>query len=259
MQNIAGTYAFTFTGSSAIVAGTAPDTFHWNALYGPIAGVGVFTIKPNGTADGQYWIVAGAWNFGLTAIPLQATLTINADCTGSIQSYFQGALLKERFVVLGNGREIRSVATQTAVPTANWLTTANRIGGSCGQQKVHGDYLFECKNLFEFPGPPPNIFGGAIHIRMLISPGGDYTATVYGKVATDYSEFPAFGHITVHDDCTAEGTLATPFLPTVSQARGVFFDEGRQGYWLPLVNTFPDGSKRPQPYGYCLITQIDNR
>ena len=32
MQNIAGTYAFTSTGASAIVGGVAPDTFHWQAL-----------------------------------------------------------------------------------------------------------------------------------------------------------------------------------------------------------------------------------
>ena len=161
-------------------------------------------------------------------------------------------------MILGNGREIRTVATQTAMPTGNWLGTGTRIGGSCGQHKVHGDYLFECKNLYEFPIDPPNIFGGAVHIRMLISPDGDYTATVYGKVATDNSEFPAFGHITIHDDCTAEGTLATAFLPTVSQARGVFFDEGKKGYWMPLINELPDGSTRPQPYGFCTITKVDN-
>jgi len=259
MHNISGTYAFAFTGASTIIAGVASDTFHWDALYGPIAGAGVFTINPTGTADGQYWGVAGAWNFGLDPIPYHATVLLNDDCTGSFDSSFGESLLREKFVILGNGREIRSVATQTAVPTGNWLTTAHRIGGSCGQYKVHGDYLFQCKNLYELPIDPPNIFGGAVHIRMKISPGGDYTAVVYGKVAADNTEFPAFGHITVNDDCTAEGTLATPFLPVVSMAKGVFFDEGRQGYWIPLVNTLPDGSTVPQPYGYCQITKIDNR
>ena len=88
MQNIAGTYAFSFTGTSAVIAGVAPDTFHWNALYGPIAGVGVYIIKPDGTLDGQYWVVAGAMNLGLNPIPLHANVTINADCTGSYEFYF---------------------------------------------------------------------------------------------------------------------------------------------------------------------------
>ena len=261
MQNMAATYAFTLTGASTIVLGPAPDTFHWSALYAPAAGVGVITIKPDGKLEGQYWVVSGTVNFGLTPIPLHGTATVNADCTGTIVGTLpDGSTQEERFVVLGNGREIHSVATETGVPTGNWLTTAYRLGGSCGQHKVHGDYLFECRNLFELPVPPPdpNIFGGAIHIRTLIAPGGDYTATVYGKVGPSNSEFPASGHLTVHDDCTAEGTLETPFLPTVSHARGVFFDEGRRGYWLPLVNVLPDGSTRPQPYGYCVITKVDN-
>lgn len=265
MQNIVGTYAFNFTGTSAIVAGPAGDGFHWDAKYAPIAGVGIFTIKQNGTAVGKYWLVAGTINSGLDAVPLNATVTINADCTGSLESTFGTSVLKERFVVLGNGREIRAVATQTAMPTGNWLTVATRINGACGQHKVHGDYLMECKNLFEIPASPTapptdlGIFAGAIHIRTLISPGGDYTGMNYGKVGWSSGEFPVNGHIAVNNDCTAEGTLATPFLPTVSTGKGVFFDEGRQAYWLPLINTLPDGSKVPQPFGYCSITQIDNK
>jgi hypothetical protein len=269
MQNIAGTYALTATGASVIVAGTALDDFHWNALYGPIALAGVITIKRDGTADGKYWLVAGAWNFGLDPILWHADVTINPDCTGEFKSSFGGSDLIEQFVVIGNGREIHSVATQTAVPTGNWLSTAHRIDGAarfahlgpCGQHKVHGDYLFECKNLFQLPVPPPdpNVFGGAIHIRMKIAPGGDYTAAVYGKVGPSSIPFPASGHVKVNDDCTAEGTLETLALPTVSHARGVFFDEGRRGYWLPLANELPDGSTVPQPYGYCTITKIDNK
>jgi hypothetical protein len=260
LVNIAGTYAFSFTGTSAMITGPAPDAFHWNALYAPIAGVGIYTIKPNGTATGKYWLVAGAMNLGLDPVPWDAVITLNSDCTGSMESKFNEAVLKERFVIVGNGREIRSVATQTAMPTGNWLTTAYRIGGSCGQNKVRGDYLFECKNLFPLPVPPPDpsIFGGAIHIRMKIAPGGDYTASVYGKVGPDSTPFDAFGHVTVNNDCTAEGTLAS-FLPTISHARGVFFNEGKQGFWLPLVGELPDKSTVNQPYGYCTITLIDNK
>ena len=122
----------------------------------------MFTITPDGIADGHYWLVAGAWNLGLTPVPWHATVTLDADCTGQFESDFGGSPLVEQFVVLGNGREIRAVATTTAVPTGNWLTTAHRIGGSCGQHKVRGDYLFECKNLFPFPSSALPIFGGRL-------------------------------------------------------------------------------------------------
>ncbi len=261
MQNMAGKYAFTFTGASTIVTGVAADTFHWNALYGPIAGVGVFTVKADGTVEGYYWLVAGTLNSGLVAIPYSATITLNDDCTGSIESEFQGATLTEQFVVLGNGRELRSVATQTAVPTGNWLTTAYRINGSAEQRKVVGDYLFECKNLFEFPVPPPEraIFGGAIHIRTRIAPGGDVTGTIYGKVATDNSVIPVIGRLTVNADSTLDGTQTVPLLGTTSLGKGVIFDEGKRGFFIPLMNKVPGDLVVPQPYGYCAITRIDNK
>jgi hypothetical protein len=256
MQNIAGSYAFTSSGASAMIAGTALDNFHWIALYGPIASVGVFAFKPNGTLEGHYWIVTGAANFGLTAFDLHGTFTVSDDCTGSLEYNFQGAPIKERFVVLSNGREIRSVATQTSMPTGNWLRVGKRIDGPCGQHKIHGEYLFECRSLLQLSVNPPEIFGAVTHLRMSLSRGGDYTANGYGKIGTNSIELSAFGHIKVHDDCTAEGTLAAPVLPNVFHARGVFFDEGKQGYWLPLVSTFPDGTTFPQPYELCQITQI---
>lgn len=263
LHNTAGDYAFAFTGTSAIVAQppVAADGLHWNALFAPIAGVGIYSIKPDGSVPGKYWMVAGARNFGLTPIPMNGSITLNRDCTGTTESLFGGAILREQFVVTGNGREIRSVAVQTAAPTGNWHTTSYRIG-SCGQRNVRGDYLFECKNLFPLPTPSPEnptIFGGAIHIRMKIAESGDYTGTVYGKVGPDNTPFDVNGRIVVNDDCTAEGTLAGAMLPAVSQARGVFFNNGKQGFWLPLAGLLPNGSTVNQPYGFCTITQLDNK
>lgn len=263
MQNIAGDYAFGFTGTSAIVTQppVAPDGLHWNALYAPIAGVGIYSIKPNGSVSGKYWVVAGAMNFGLTPVPIDGSVTLNRDCTGVLEIPFGPSVLRERFVMVGNGREMRNVAIETSGPTGNWLTMAYRIG-SCGQRNVRGDYLFECKNLFPLPVPSPEnptIYGGAIHIRMKIAANGDYTGSVYGKVGPDNTPFDVFGRIVVHDDCTAEGTLGSAVLPAVSQARGVFFNEGKQGFWLPLVGLLPDGSTVNQPYGFCTITQIENK
>lgn len=259
MNTIAGRYVFASTGASTIVLGVAPDTFHWNALYGPIAGVGVVDITREGTMDGQYWLVAGALNFGLAPLPWHATITLDGDCTGYWESDFGGALLRERFVVLDNGRELRAVTTDTAVPTGNWHTTAHRVTAPCKQHTLRGNYLIECKNLYQFPVPPPNIFGGAIHLRATFARGGDFTASIYGKVGPDNSGLEGFGHLTLNGDCTAEGTLTTPGFPIVNHARGVFFDGGRRGYWMPLANEMPDGTLVPHPYGFCVITRIDPR
>jgi len=203
------------------------------------------------------WMIAGTLNLGLDPAPWQATLTVNDDCTGVIEYYFGPYLLSERFVVLDNGREIRSVVMQTGVPTGTWLSTFRRIGGSCGQNKVHGFYLFECKTLHQFPVAPPNIFAGAFLMRWVISPGGDYTGTLFGKVGPVPGEFPVAGNITVHNDCTAEGTLTSPVMPGVNHGRGVFFDEGKRAYFLPLVNNPGEPGETPQLYGYCEITRID--
>lgn len=102
---------------------------------------------------------------------------------------------------------------------------------------------------------------------MLISPSGDFSGRMVGKVGPITSDvfptdppglgFPVSGKVTVSDDCTAEGTLSTPAEPSINMARGVFFDEGRQGYWLPLDNLFPDQTTSPQVYGYCSITLMN--
>ncbi|MGE5357379.1 MAG: hypothetical protein ACM3NQ_00060 [Bacteroidales bacterium] len=261
IEDIVGTYAFTFTGSSAIIEGVAPDTLHWNALYGPIAGVGVYTIKHDGTAEGKVWGVAGAVNGGLAPSPFRSTIILDGDCTGTLVTQpLAGSpwpvYSKQQFIVLRDGLEIRAVATETPIPTGNWHWIAHRIGPN--RQRVSGDYLFECKNLLQFPIDPPNIFAGAIQIRIRIAQGGDYTGTIFGKVATDNTSFPVSGQITVNDDGTAQGTLTTVAMPTVSHAVGVFFNGGRNGYWLPLINTLPDGSSFAQPYGYCAITKVGN-
>ncbi|MDT8066899.1 MAG: hypothetical protein ROO76_01910 [Terriglobia bacterium] len=268
MQNLAGTYAFKSIGSSTI-AGPG-DGFHWKASYAPIAFVGWFTINPDGSGEGSSWGIAGAVNFGLAPFPFYPTFTLNDNCTGTMEYAFGESILKEKFVVLDNGREIRGVVMQTAIATGTWFTTARRITSSCGQNKVHGLYLFECSDLLPLSvvsPPPDNIFAGAFQIQMLISPGGDYSGRMVGKVGPITSDafptdppglgFPVSGKITVHNDCTAEGTLISPAEPSINMARGVFFDEGRQGYWLPLDNLFPDGTTSPTVYGYCSITLMD--
>lgn len=259
ISTITGTYAFNFTGASTIVAGVAEDTLHWNALHGPIAGVGVWTVKPDGSADGYYWIIAGAWNFGLDPIPIHATIEVHSDCTGVMEYQFGDITLSERLVILADGREMRSVVTQTGVPTATWITTARRINGTCGQEKVKGEYLLSCKGLGELPIEPPNIFSGAALIRIQVAKNGDFTGMWYGKQGPIPGESPVTGNLTVYDDCTAEGPLAVEAMPGITNiAKAVFFDQGKNGYLLPLVNLGPDpGQIAPQPFAYCDVTLIE--
>ena len=261
INTIVGTYAFQFTGSSAIVNGAAPDGFHWNALYAPIAGVGIFTVqgsfpKPGGTADGSYWLVAGAMDLGhspLDPTPFHATIAVNRDCTGVMNYSFGPYAMSEQMVILDNGNEIRSIAAQTAVATSNWITTSRRIGGACTPNKVVGSYLFSCKSLF--PVDPSHIFAGASLIVLNIGGTGTSTGTFMGKFGTEIvPPVPVSSVFKLNADCTAEGTLDFGIGQNV--AKGVFFNEGKEGYWLPLVN---NPGAIPQPYGYCDIKQIANR
>lgn len=259
---IAGTYAFNFTGASAFIASTTPvDGFHWSALYAPIAGVGIYTVTPSASADagtvkGSYWIVAGGLNLGhspLEPTPLDGTISVNPDCTGAINYKFGPYDMKEDLLVLDNGGEIRSMAVQTAVPTSTWNTTSRRIVGACLQNKIIGSYLFSCKSLFTLD--PANTFAGTSYIHMNISRDGSSTGTFAGKFGpVVVPPTQVTGTFNVNEDCTAAGTL--DFGIGQSVARGVFFNEGKEGYWLPLVL---NPGEVPQPYGYCDIKQVANR
>ncbi|MBZ5621386.1 MAG: hypothetical protein LAQ69_22065 [Acidobacteriia bacterium] len=261
IQTIVGTYAFNFTGSSAIIAGTASDQFHWNASYAPIAGAGVFTVKPSfprpgATADGSYWIVAGAMNLGhdpLEPTPLHATISINPDCTGVMDYTFGPYAMSEQLLVLDNGNEMRSLSVQTAVPTSTWITTSRRINGACTQSQMVGTYLFSCKSIFVLD--PANTFAGASLIRLNLSSDGSSTGIFMAKFGpATVPVVPVSGAFKLNADCTAEGTL--DFGVGQSMAKGVIFNGGKEGYWLPLVN---NPGAVPQPYGYCDIKQIAAR
>ena len=255
IKTIVGTYAFNSTGASTIITAPPVDGFHWNALHAPLAGAGVYTVKPDGTASGKYWFIAGGMYIGppLNPIPLNATFTINPDCTGLMEYSFGPYPMSEQVLVMDNGNEIRSVAAQTAVPTSTWISVSRRVGGACNQNKIAGTYVFSCKSLFI--ADPTNTVAGTSLIRMNIARDGSATGLFMGKFGPQVvPPFPVTGMFKLNPDCTAEGTMDYGIGQSV--ARGVFFNEGREGYWLPLVNN-PGAVK--QPYGYCDIKQIANR
>jgi hypothetical protein len=165
--------------------------------------------------------------------------------------------MSENFLAIDNGNEIRSLAAQTAVPTSTWISTSRRVDGNCSHNKVAGSYLLSCKSLDTLTDPSTKtdtIFAGASLIRMDIARDGSYTGSLSGKIGPVI--LPATvvsGKMKVSDDCTAEGILD---IPGVGQnvAKSVFFNEGKEGYWLPLKST-----PTSQPYAYCDIKQIANR
>lgn len=102
---------------------------------------------------------------------------------------------------------------------------------------------------------PTHIFAGASLIELNLAGDGKSTGTFTGKFGPQIvPPFPVSGVFKVNADCTAEGTLDFGIGQNI--AKGVFFNEGKEGYWLPLVN---DPGAIPQPYGYCDIKQIANR
>jgi hypothetical protein len=256
---IKGSYAFNSSGSSTIISGVAADTVHFNALYAPIINVGVFTVTssfpgPGATLDGYYWLIAGAQAAGLTQNPWHATITVNRDCTGTLTYPGPFGTMQEEMLILDNGNEIRSIlqTSPSVFPTPTWIMTARRLNGSCSQKQMAGSYLFSCKSLF--PVNATTIVGGNSLIRVTIAGDGKASAVFTGKFGPQIVPDTTIpGVFKMNDDCTASGTL--DFGTFQSVARGVFFNEAKQGYWVPLV-VDPGGT--PQPYGYCDITQIAN-
>jgi hypothetical protein len=260
INTITGSYAFNTAGSSTIISGVAPDTIHFNAKYAPIVDVGVFTVRSSfpraGAAlDGYYWLIAGANTPGLTQNPWHATITVNPDCTGTLTYPGPFGTMQEEMLILDNGNEIRSIlqTSPAAFPTPTWIMTARRLNGACNQKQITGSYLFSCKSVFTLDAT--TTVGGNSLIRMTIASDGKVSAVFTGKFGPQIVPDTTIpGMLTLNGDCTAAGTL--DFGTFQSVARGVFFNEGKEGYWLPLV---VDPGGIPQPYGYCEITQIANR
>ena len=259
-KTIAGTYAFNFTGSSTIVTGNSPDSqdpLHWTALYGPIAGVGVFTVRPlfpraEATADGYYWMTAGRMDLGDPAnpIPFHANITVNADCTGLMTYTFGPYELAEHMVILDNGNEIRSLTVKTAVPTSNWVTISRRQNGACNQAKIAGSYLYSCKSLVA--ANPTTMIAAAALSRVNIESAGTASGVFTAKAAdTVLSNIPFTSTLKVNDDCTVAEVQTVPGMGTTT-IREVFFNEGREGFGLVLKSA-------SEPYGYCDIKQIVNQ
>jgi len=275
MQTIAGVSAFQVSGSLTVTTAALPGTPAWSATYAPIALAGTLTFSPSGKVEGSYWGFIGSSSTGLNPLTLHGQiLELKPDCTGLVRYTTPGLVggvpvtFTERFVVLDNGREVHSIKTSTDNPQLNlavWHTNSRRIRhsetalGSCGQQMLQGIYVARCTGL-ENPGSGGlPLFASSSIFRVAISHSGSYAGQLYMSVAGTSFESPASGVFTVKSDCTIEGTLQTPLFPGVTNvARGVIFDEGREGFFLPLVNNGPaPGQVTPNKFATCDLTRAD--
>jgi len=274
MQTIAGVSAFQVSGSLTVATAVVPGTPAWSAAYAPVALAGPLTVSPSGQVESWYWGFIGSSSTGLNPFPLHGEiLELQPDCTGLIRYSTPGIVggsvtITERFVVLDNGREIRSIKTATDNPQLNlavWHTNLRRIRhseaalGSCGQRMLQGIYVARCTGLENPTSGGLPLFASASIFRVTISDSGSYPGLFFTSVAGTSVESPAAGVFTVKSDCTIEGTLQTPLFPGVTNVgRGVIFDEGREGFFLPLVNNGPaPGQVTPIKFATRDLTRAD--
>ena len=258
LQTLAGTYALSEKGSSAILdPSSAPYPFHWAGALAPFVAIGEITYGDNGIGNGFFWIRLGSFNGGLEPIPVEGTITeLNQDCTGKWQ--FPITLLgttytiEERFIAFDNGREIRSIPIVSGgAPTNTWIGAAHRISkpgesiNTCGPQTANGSYLIAVENLVRF-GPTNPIFSDALLLRLDISMNGDYTGKLYEKMGpTGNIVLPVSGRMDVNPDCSYATDLMIDFgngVIAASPTRGVFFDHGKKLVGLNM-NDRPVGTQ----------------
>jgi len=270
METASGTYAFVVQGASTAILNPSalPWLLHWDAKYAPLALVGMITLQKDGTGQGFWWQINGTANGGLT--PVQFTLTTpesNPDCTGIFEYSFtfagQAHTNTEWYVLLDNGRELRSVSQSGGLPTGTWHTIAHRVSNGAapvttfGQKNMQGDYLLSVDSLLPIDPQPPLAFGQAALMRVHISASGDFTGTWHGKIGPVLAISDVSGHFTVNPDGTLEASLNVAAAPGVTSiARGVLFDEGKRGYLIPLTNLVEGAPSIPQIYGLGEFTRI---
>lgn len=275
MQTLAGTYAFHGGGTSTVALAPAPSPFlfHWSAVTAPVDIVGQFTLKPDGTAEGFYWLLLGSLNswtlLGLDPIPWHAIVTdLKPDCTGVVEypvaiPGLPPSTIVERFFVMDNGRQWLSVTAETGVPTDVWhtevhrLTNALRPPGWCGPQAFQGVYLARCRGL-ESPSDTLPFFSGASIFRNTMLRDGTYEGMVYTKTGPSYMELPVYGAHAVGADCTLTMTLRLPAMPGLENVgRGVVFNEGKEAFFLPLVTHYEGAPDVPVQSQFCHIVRVD--
>ncbi|MGE5361660.1 MAG: hypothetical protein ACM3NQ_21805 [Bacteroidales bacterium] len=267
-NTIRGTYAFEFKGQT-FQGGISPTTLPGDipVLEGtlfPVAMTGVFKIGPDGKAEGIYSGLFGLVPLGYPdALPLTGTFTVHPDCTGEmVAPNGFGGTNTDKFVVLDNGREIRTVGISGA--PFMWQMTLVRIGRAddsasmCGPNTLRGRYVMRCEG-FEMasPGPPPAFVGVLPLFVVDVAANGTMTGRHYLR-DQPVEGFAVTGQMTVNPDCTGQAIMETGALPGATVGtKWVYYDNGKEAFAGPIL-AFMGGKPVPGVFaGFaCHMTRL---
>ena len=287
LNTITGTYVFRYTGESFLGGLPAPPSaepgpgtipVHSAGLYASGVIVGVFTIHPDASVDFKYWSTIGSWSSMRTGVTASGRiLDIAPDrtedgvvlgCAGIVEYQPFGTSLvhKDKFFVLDNGREIRSLPVETpAFPTVASLGVAHRIHRSgdtaprCSANSSRGSNLLTCPGPLFSPTGAFQTVGSAAVIDVRILENGIMTGALHNRSASQVTSTPLKGYREVNADCTGEGWFSAPqFAPgAIIRYMFVLYDEGKQGFALPL-ELYYENSKTTVAYPpvSCDMTRV---
>lgn len=248
VETIRGTYAWEMTGQ-AFDGGLSGETLPGGIpmLEGtvfPVHMTGVMTVGRGGSAEGSYAGLFGLVPLGYpTPLPVVASFTVHSDCTGEMRAPNGfGGTNTDKFVIIDNGQEIRSVGMSGA-PFA-WQFTMVRIGradeqaATCGRNTVRGRYVMRCQGFEGAPGTPPSYAGVLPMFVLDVAADGAMTGRQYARDHT-LEGLSVAGTVAVRSDCTTLMTVRTEALPGMTiLATGVFYDNGKEGFGGPILATF---------------------
>jgi len=267
LNTVAGTYALEmkgqlFQGGIAGVSLPGGVPMLQGTVF-PVYMTGLFTVRRDGTAVGSYSGLFGLVPLGIPSLlPMTATFRVHSDCTGELEGPNGfGGINTDKFVILDNGGEIRSVGISGA-PFA-WQFTMVRISRGaestpmCSPNTIRGSYVMRCDGFEASPGPPPT-FAGVLPLFVFdVAANGAMTGRHFSR-DHPVEGFAVSGQMTVNPDCTAQTAMQTDALPGATiVARSVFYDNGKEAFGGPIL-AFVSGQPVPGAFaGFgCHTTRL---
>jgi hypothetical protein len=269
IHTITGDWGFGAQGKSLIAAATPdPATLHLPGAVLPGAFAGRVIISKDGSFNGYYWMnLAGGVISGTVPVPFTGAVTVNPDCTGTwdydvVMPGSPPVNVVERFAIVDQGRELRSISWSTAIPTFAWTLVARRIQGRCTPGLVQGAYVLQYGGHTLVPGlpppmPNPALLASAGLFDFAVDIGGAMSGRMLHKVGPVTMEVPFTGTFTVAADCAVTMTAAVPGMGEVT-ASGILVENAQRGYGVPMWVMTPSGPEFEQPM-YCELVRMKGR
>lgn len=265
-QTIAGTYAFKATGEAFLGGGAGPVPYPSVAgALTPITTVGIVQIHPNGHVSGSYW--GNVYGFPTLKVEnFESAITLDASCVGEwsydVKMPGSTVTVKEKIVVLDQGKEIRTASMVTGVPFAVWNTTARRIsgslatGGKCRQDMMRGTWVNVCHGFAHIPNTETVVpMAGLLPLTM--DTLGNYEGMFNAKMGPVTVGVPMQGTLNVDPDCYGQMTVVFPSWGGFG-AKGVLvvLEEGKEAWLLMTKDVAPGGEESPHMPVMCDIIRM---